>query len=176
MTPAAAVLIAPDAVSAPDTITVRMGDLAVVRGPDRLRTVGLGSCVAIVIFAPAQQLVALAHCMLPTCEDAATATDGAARFTDAAVPALITALEAEGGTAPYSAALVGGASMFPGVPSDFVRDIAAGNVRGARAALDAAAIPVRLEDVGGTVGRSIVVDPVGQRVLVHTIRGGDRWL
>ncbi len=66
--------------------------------------------------------------------------------------------------------------MFPGVSTGFVRDIAGSNLERARAALAAAAVPVRVEDVGGSEGRSVLVDPATQRVRVHTMRGGDRWL
>lgn len=150
-----------------------MGASDVARGAQQLRTVGLGSCLAVTIFAPRQQLAALAHCMLPTRE----APDGeVAKYVDTAVPSLIAALKMAGGTQPLSAVLVGGASMFPGVSHEFMRDIAGRNVEVALQALDAAGVPVRAQDVGGHVGRSIQVDPVAQRVLVSTIRGGSRWL
>lgn len=152
---------------------VRMGGGAVACAGERLETQGLGSCVAVVILAPRQRLAALAHCMLPERE----ALDGpATKFVASAIPALRALLEDAGGTAPFSAALVGGACMFPGVPTEFMRDIAGRNVAIARAALADAAIPIRMEDVGGHVGRSVVVDPASQRVMVRTIRGGDRWL
>ncbi len=144
----------------------RASDLALVQ------TLGLGSCVAIVLFAPLQRTVALAHCMLPQRID----DEGpASKFAGSAVAALC-ALMAEVGAAPRAAALVGGASMFPGVPTAFMREIAGNNLRAARESLAAASIPVRVEDVGGHVGRSVIVDPVTQRIMVRTIRDGDRWL
>jgi len=154
-------------------VTVPMGRSAVASSPEQLRTMGLGSCVAIIIFAPAQRLAALAHCMLPS-------PDGrggdAAKYVDTAVPALLDALHGAGAGAPFTAVLVGGASMFPGLDTSFVRDIAGDNLRSARAALQAASVPVRAEDVGGHVGRSVRVDPRFQRVTVHTIASGDRCL
>ena len=156
-----------------DVITVVMGRAGVAHEGTLLRTVGLGSRVAVIIFAPQQRLVGLAHCMLP---DREAADDPPTRFVDTAVPALIDELHSAGGAAPYAAALVGGACMFPGVSTGFVRDIAGSNLERARAALAAAAVPVRVEDVGGSEGRSVIVDPATQRVMVHTMRGGDRWL
>jgi chemotaxis protein CheD len=154
-------------------ITVGIGRMGFACDRELLQTLGLGSCLAIVLFAPQQGAVALAHCMLP--ERAGDDGEPASKFADSAVAALHT-LMSDAGAPPRAAALVGGASMFPGVPTEFVREIAGNNIRAARASLAAASIPVRVEDVGGHVGRSVLVDPVTQRIMVRTIRDGDRWL
>ncbi len=159
--------------AASDGVVVRMGDLDVARGERTLSTVGLGSCLAIIIFAPAQQLAVLAHCMLPARDEG----DGpASKYADSAVPALLALLGEHGGASPFAAVLVGGASMFPGIVSGGMADIAAQNVTAARAGLAVAGIPIRTEDVGGQMGRSLVVQPARQRIVVHTIRGGQRCL
>ena len=173
MTTLAAPRRAPDLHDTVRTITVPMGRMAIARHSEQLSTVGLGSCVAIILFAPRQQLAALAHCMLPARE----ADDLAdAKYANTAVPALLQLLLGEGAAAPFAAAIVGGASMFPGVASTFVGDIAGSTIRAARDALADASIPVRVEDVGGNAGRSVLVVPAGQRVMVRTIRDGERWL
>ena len=164
---------APDGSIAVGTFSVAMGQMAVAGGGAMLRAVGLGSCVAIVLLAPQQRLAAMAHCMLPHRESDDAVSP---KFVACAVPALQALLADTGATVPLAAVLVGGASMFPGVPADIVRDIAGNNVAAARSALAVAGIPIRVEDVGGHVGRSVLVDPVTQRVMVRTMRGGDRWL
>ena len=166
-------LLTRDRIDQPRIVAVAMGRMGVARAGEMLTTVGLGSCVAIILFAPVQRLAALAHCMLPARE----ADDSAlAKFVDSAVPALVASLRKEGARESFDAALVGGASMFPGVLANFVSDIAGSNIRAARATLAAASISVRVEDVGGIVGRSVTVDPAAQRVMVRTIRDGERWL
>jgi len=159
--------------SPPVVHSVAMGQSGIAHRGELLRTAGLGSCVAIVIIAPAQRLAVLAHCILPTRDDP---SQPAARYIDTAVPALLALLRDAGACAPLAAVLVGGASMFPGLDGQSSRDIAGDNIRAARQALANAAIPLRSEALGGTVGRSVVVDPTTQRVLVHTIRSGDRYL
>ncbi len=173
MTPVTARTAPRDTAIAPTVIMVPMGRGAVASAHEQLRTVGLGSCIAIILLAPSAQMAALAHCMLPSRDDA---YDAPCKYADAAVPALLEQLISAGAVAPFSATLVGGASMFPGVPTAFTRDIPGQNIAAARAALAAAAIPVRHEDVGGNDGRSVLVDPVSQRVMVRSLRGGDRWL
>ena len=164
---------APDVRSDTPPVVVAMGRMGLAKDTEQLKAIGLGSCVAIVVLAPTQRLAALAHCMLP----AGDASDNAPeKFAESAVASLLSLLNAAGATAPFAAALVGGASMFPGVASAFVRDIAGGNVVAARNALAVASIPVRAEDVGGSIGRSVLVDAATQRVMVRTIRDGERWL
>ncbi len=173
MTTLSAPRIAPDGTPAiREMITVGIGRMGLATELEMLQTLGLGSCVAIILFAPQQRTVGLAHCMLPERVD----DEGpASKFADSAV-AELSELMGDAGAAPRAAALVGGASMFPGVPAEFMREIAGNNVRAARAALAAASIPIRVEDVGGHIGRSVLVDPGTQRIMVRTIRDGDRWL
>lgn len=158
---------------APRIITVPMGQSAIADGTARLRTVGLGSCLAVVIFAPRHETAALAHCMLP---DGGDETEPLAKYVATAIPHLLEVLREAGADAPFSATLIGGASMFPGLADGFVRDIAGRNVETARKVLTDSAVKIRAEDVGGHVGRSVLIDPSTQRVIVHTIRGGDRCL
>jgi chemotaxis protein CheD len=155
-----------------DPIFVGMGQLGVAGGGAVLRTVGLGSCVALIILAPAQKLAAMAHCMLP--ESADEHVPG--KYVNSAVPELLSALAERGATAPYSAILVGGASMFANHPHQTLRDIAGSNLDAARAALLDVSIPIRAEATGGNVGRSVLVDSAQQRVCVQTIRSDDQWL
>jgi chemotaxis protein CheD len=164
---------APELAESVRTITVRMGQMAVARDTELLHSVGLGSCVAIVVFAPAVRVAAMAHCMLPT---RGAHEPAVAKFADSAVPALLQLLRKEHAHAPFAAALIGGASMFPTLGSSFLGDIAGGTIRAARTALAGASIPIRVEDVGGSAGRSVLVDPASQRVMVRTIRDGERWL
>jgi chemotaxis protein CheD len=173
VTTLAAPCSAPDASAEARPIVVAMGRMGLAREHEQLRTIGLGSCIAVVVLAPTQRLAALAHCMLPAGE---TGNESPEKFVDSAVPSLLSLLHTAGATAPFAAALVGGASMFPGVTTAFVRDIAGANIAAARDALAVASIPVRGEDVGGCVGRSVLVDAATQRVMVRTIRDGERWL
>lgn len=166
-------------------MTVPMGESRVSTAGVPLRTIGLGSCLAIVIFASATRLAGLAHCMLPMADDAvprdAVPEAGSplhhrARYVQTAIPELLRQLRDAGAVAPFTATLVGGACLFPSLAAGAVGDIAGANVTMARSLLAEMAVPVRAEDVGGHVGRSIVADPRTQRVLVHTIRHGDRYL
>jgi chemotaxis receptor (MCP) glutamine deamidase CheD len=66
--------------------------------------------------------------------------------------------------------------MFPDLADGPQDDIGRANIAAARAVLTNSAVPVRSEDVGGHIARSITVHPATQRVLVQTIRHGARCL
>ncbi|HML25802.1 MAG TPA: chemotaxis protein CheD, partial [Methanomethylovorans sp.] len=51
-------------------IVVGMADYAVTRSPEKLTTLGLGSCVGIALYDPVTKIGGLLHIMLPTIENA----------------------------------------------------------------------------------------------------------
>jgi chemotaxis protein CheD len=161
--------------TAPVERHVAVADAAVARGDVRLVTMGLGSCVAIALHAPADGAGALAHAMLP---DTARPDDALhpARFAATAVSHLARALRASGASGPFEARLVGGASMFEEMLPAGVRSLGARNVEAARVACRAEGIPVVAEDVGGRYGRSCWFDVADGRLLVRTVSHGERTL
>jgi chemotaxis protein CheD len=101
--------------------------------------------------------------MLPAAPpDGPGATPG--KFGDHAVPALLDAMARKGSRRTgLEAVLVGGARMFS-IGSSM--DIGARNEAAARAALDAARIPVRAAETSGSIGRTIRVHPLDGTVTV----------
>jgi len=71
----------------PQTV-VRMGELSVSSTPGHVLTsIGLGSCIGLVLLEPARPLAGLAHIVLPTSNGRPDPAGG--RFADQAVPALL---------------------------------------------------------------------------------------
>jgi chemotaxis protein CheD len=132
--------------------SIGMGKMAVSRNPDEeLFAIGLGSCVGLAILDRRARVAGLAHIVLPSGTD-----DEAdpAKFADRAVPELILRMRLAGATPRrLEAVLVGGARMFDGGELD----IGARNVEAVREALQAVAVQVRAEAIGGSAGRSIRV-------------------
>ena len=93
-------------------IIVRVADLkAGVRG-DVLVTVGLGSCVAILLYDSAAEVGGLAHVLLPS-PALTRSVDNPAKFPQTAVPRLLEEMAARGANPRrVTARLAGGASMF----------------------------------------------------------------
>jgi chemotaxis protein CheD len=163
-------------VSVAADIIVRMGEWAVSADPgDTLVTIGLGSCIALVLVDRVRRVAGLAHVMLPhprpgQADDLPASRRG--RFADLAVPTLLEAvLDAGARRIGMEAALVGGAHMF-GFGSAQL-DVGARNEAVVREALAAARLPVRAAATGGDTGRTVRVRVGAGDVLVRAAQGAD---
>jgi len=154
-------------------IAVGLGEVAVTRAgsAEHLVAHGLGSCIALCLFDPVSKVAGLAHVVLPG-SDPSDRPNG--RFAGSALPALLDALTAIGGTADprrYQARLAGGAHVLAIGGSRSPR-IGAMNAEAVKAALTAAAVPLVAEDIGGGLGRTVWFDPSdGGLIRVRTVGG-----
>jgi chemotaxis protein CheD len=159
----------------PRPIYVKVAHHAVGKPGDLLVTLGLGSCVAILLHDRQARVGALAHVLLP---EPALARDrhNSAKFAATAVPMLMDELGTLGARATrLEARLVGGASMFATLMVPGSLNMGERNIRAAREALRKAGIPILGEAVGGDFGRSVrfnvaegstVVSSVGRQDVV----------
>ena len=154
---------------------VRMGELAAsaIDG-DVLVSLGLGSCIGLVLLDRRKGVAGLAHIVLP-------AADGHGKdlnplkFADKAVPELLRQVVALGARKPtLEAIVVGGASMFAGASSTL--EVGARNATAVKAALAAERIRAVAEDTGGTKGRTVRVDPITGVVTVRKAGSKDEQL
>jgi len=135
---------------------VRMGELTASRTPGHvLASIGLGSCIGLVLVESTRRAAGLAHIVLPESRGEAQVAVG--KFADSAVPALLSKMAAIGARrATLRAVLVGGAQMFAlGDRSSL--DIGRRNEQAARAALEAAGLQVHAAATGGSQGRTVRV-------------------
>jgi chemotaxis protein CheD len=158
---------------------VRMGEWAVSADPDEsLVTIGLGSCIGLVLVDRVRQVAGLAHVMLPQARPGQAADlprEARGKFGDLAVDALLDAvLEAGARRMGLEAALVGGAHMFNFGAAQL--DVGARNETAVREGLAAARLPVKAVATGGNKGRTVRVHVGDGRVLVRAAQGGDEVL
>lgn len=150
-------------------ILVRVADLRSARGDAVLATVGLGSCVAILLHDAESVVGGLAHILLPS-RSLGRSDDHAGRFPQTAVPVLVEEMLALGADRRRLVArLVGGASMFSNlVPAGSIQ-MGDRNVIAVREVLNQMAIPIVAEAVGGTQGRSVWFRVSEGRVTVRVV-------
>lgn len=153
---------------------VGVAQLAAAAGDVTLATLGLGSCVAIVLHDREAGVGALAHVLLPGPEFSRD-RDTPGKFPCTAVERMLEEMHALGGRRPR-ARLVGGASMFSALLGAGGVNIGERNVIAARAVLARRRIPVDAEDVGGEHGRSVFLRVRDGLVCVRSLRAGDRPL
>jgi chemotaxis protein CheD len=158
-----------------EVIRVKVADFAVARGDAIIGTLGLGSCVAIVLHDAAAGVGGLAHVLLPNPEMSRD-TRNRAKFPASAVPLLLEEMRGLGAHGPFAATLVGGASMFGSLlPSGGV-NMGDRNVAASRQALVAAEIAIVAQDTGGGYGRSVFLHVRDGHVVVRSIQHGERRL
>lgn len=148
---------------------VRVAEWAAATGDGVLVSLGLGSCVAIMVHDPGIGAGAMAHVLLPS-KSLARDASNPAKFPETAVPLLIHKLHALGADPRrFVAKLAGGASMFSQLMTPGFLQMGERNVVAARNALRAAAIPLVCEAVGGELGRSLRFYVTDGRVEIRSV-------
>lgn len=149
--------------------SVRLGEWAVRRGTGRLASLGVGSCVVIILFDPVTRVGGMVHTMLPS-TSLSRDRSNPARFADSATGFLVQRMEGEGAAVRnLTARLVGGATMFANLLPRGTVSIGERNVIASRKQLQEIGIPVVGERVGGQRGRSVMLDVASGDVTVRTV-------
>ncbi|EHQ36669.1 chemotaxis protein CheD [Methanoplanus limicola] len=120
-----------------------------------MTSIGLGSCVALILHDRKWKKGAVAHVMLP---ESNGKMERPGKFADTAVTVLYEELISGGSNKrDIVAKIAGGSSMFKHFKGNL--DIGSRNVAAIKSALEKYHIPLVEEDTGGTVGRSIIYYP-----------------
>jgi chemotaxis protein CheD len=154
---------------------VKVADFAVGKGGGVISTIGLGSCVAIAIYDKQARVGGMAHVLLPS-EGLSRDKDNRAKFPGTAVPLLIEEMRKLGARGPFTAKIAGGSSMFGALLPSGGINMGERNVLSSRQALSEAGIPLAAQDVGGDYGRSVYFHLDDGRMLVRSLKSGDRAL
>jgi chemotaxis protein CheD len=152
-------------------IRVKVADYAVA-SEGVIATIGLGSCVAIVLYDPIARIGGLAHILLP---DVSMSRDRSnpAKFPSTIVPILIDEMRRLGASRNrIRAKIVGGASMFGNLIPNGAMNIGERNVLAVRDVLGTAKIPIVAADTGSDHGRSVYLSVDDGRVEVRSLRKG----
>jgi chemotaxis protein CheD len=157
-------------------LVVRVADLRIGVADDVLITVGLGSCVAIVLYDAEARVGGLAHILLPS--PALSRMNGnPAKFPQSAVPRLIELMIADGARrGRITGRLAGGASMFASLAPPGTIQMGERNLVAARQALNAHGVPLVGEAVGGDFGRTVRLLVGDGRMEVRTVAHGVQHL
>lgn len=158
-------------------VRVKVADYAVRRGEQVIATIGLGSCVAIVLYDRDTQIGGLAHILLPSIAMSREPSNPA-KFPETIVPLMLLEMRALGASdaARISAKIVGGASMFSALIGGTGINVGERNIAATREVLAGAGIPLIAEDTGLDYGRSVYFHLSDGRVEVRSLKKGDRVL
>jgi len=139
---------------------------------DVLLTVGLGSCVAVMLHDAEAKIGGMAHILLPS--PALSRRDqNPGKFPQTAIPLLLQEMVGRGAKpARISARIAGGASMFTNLQPAGTIQMGERNLVAVRAALTHHSIPLVGSQVGGDFGRTVRLFVDDGRVEVSTVRMG----
>ena len=120
-----------------------------------MMTIGLGSCIGLIMWDPNLRVGAMVHIMLP---ESSGRKDRPGKYADTAVPLLVNELTALGcKNRSITAKMTGGACMFEYFGTNL--NIGERNAEKVRMMLKEYHIPLASEDTGGKVGRSVTFLP-----------------
>jgi len=158
------------------TVVIGIGELDVVKPPDQITTLGLGSCCGVVMYDKLTKVGGMIHVMLPTVSSAAGGTLNKGKFADSGIMLLLEAMLKNGARrSGLTAKLAGGASMFAaGAAQSDLLKVGERNVAVCKDMLRKLNIPLLSSDVLGSHGRTIIFDPATGILHIKTVGKGER--
>jgi chemotaxis protein CheD len=158
------------------TVLIGIGELGASKTPgDLVKTMALGSCVAVVFLVPKTRCVGMVHVALPDSGiDAAKKLVKPGHFADSGVPALFEEICRVGGKVAIGDVYIkitGGANVL-GASSTF--DIGRRNVLAVKKALWTMGTGPMAEDVGGHSSRTVTVSLDAGTVTISS-PGKENW-
>lgn len=150
-------------------IKVGMADLNICHSPNSLTTLGLGSCVGIVLYDPVAKIAGLAHIMLPDSTKIRN-NENVAKFADTGIDTLINHLMGAGAKKNrLLAKIAGGAQMFAFSSSNDMLRIGDRNVEATKEKLNSLNISILAEDTGKNYGRTIEFYPETNELYIKSV-------
>jgi chemotaxis protein CheD len=154
-----------------EVINVGIADYGICRVPNQIMTVGLGSCIGVVLYSLFDDVCGMAHIMLPSEPHSRAGikqTKRPARYADTGLANLIQELENLGVRREnLKAKLCGGASMDAAHNASMSPPMGERNLSAVRETLKKQGIEIVSEDVGGNKSRTIVFDSSSKELSVR---------
>ena len=150
-------------------IKVGMADMNLCSAPDAITTLGLGSCVGIVLYDAAKKLCGMVHVMLPDSTQIRN-NQNLAKFADTGIEALLGELLKMGANRRcITAKIAGGAQMFAFSTNNDMLRVGERNVEATKRKLAQLGIPILAEDTGLTYGRTIEFYPENGNLIIKAV-------
>ena len=157
-----------------EQIKVGMADYKSGKSPDRLITLGLGSCVGITFYDKNLKIGAMAHIMLPKNTKPEIKS---LKFADVAIEEMLTEILGKGGKrSQLEVKIAGGAQMFAFSSSDEKKSVGYRNVEAVKELLIEHNLKLKKDETGGNIGRTIELDLTTGMLKIKTIGHGEKFI
>lgn len=152
-----------------EMIKVGMADLKVVKAPDNLTTIGLGSCIGIALWDPTTKVTGLAHIMLPDSTQIRN-NSNIAKFADTGIQKLLDdMIKAGANRSRLVAKIAGGAKMFNISGSSSTINVGDRNAEASRKKIKELGIRLVSEDCGANYGRTVEIYSENGNYLIKAV-------
>lgn len=152
-----------------ELIRVKMADYRLCSPPDKVMTLGLGSCMGVAIYTDQPRWCGLAHIMLPDSQKISF-NENRMKFADTCLMDMYQELRLHvGSKAHFFAKIAGGARMFSYDVDNELLNIGEQNYEAVHQFLMEQGIPIMAEDVGKDFSRTIVFDPIKETMHITAI-------
>ena len=153
-----------------EILKVGMADMKMCEPPKGLTTLGLGSCVGVVIYDVKTKVSGMIHVMLPDSTKIRNNTNRN-KFADTGIQDMYDSLIKAGASKEHMVAkIAGGAQMFAyGAARGDIMKVGEKNVEAVKLMLDKLKIEIVAEDTGLNYGRTIIFDPDDGRLIIRPV-------
>lgn len=152
-----------------EMVRVGMADLNICTAPNAITTLGLGSCVGIILYDPAKKIAGMAHIMLPDSTKVKMNVNKA-KFADTGIDLLLERLQEAGANRrSLLAKIAGGAQMFAFRSNNDMLRIGERNVEATKEKLKQLGINIIAEDTGCNYGRTIEFYPETSELIIKAV-------
>lgn len=159
-----------------ERIKVGMADFNICKKPDSIITLGLGSCVGVVLYDKTTGIAGMLHAMLPDSTKIRN-NSNRAKFADTGLEDLLEMMEKQGvKRANLVAKIAGGAQMFKFSANTEIAGIGTRNVEAAKEKLKTYGIRIVAEDTGLDYGRTIEFYPENGQLEIRAVGKGITYI
>lgn len=160
-----------------EMIKVGMADMKTCKSPDCLTTIGLGSCVGIVLYDTRTHISGMVHVMLPD-STKIKHNENRAKFADTGINDLLQELLKMGADrSKIVAKIAGGAQMFSfGDKVSELMQVGERNVIATKEILGKLRIEIIAEDTGLNYGRTIEFDSVTGMLKIKAVGQVEKYI
>ncbi len=149
------------------SIKVGIADMKLVSPPEKITTIGLGSCVGVALYDKYTKKAGLLHVMLPD-STRIRQNQNKYKFADTGVELLVQEVMASGAMKMNLRAKIAGGARIFNFSANELGSIGDQNTAAVKAKLKELGIKIVSEDCGGTAGRTITFNPENFELTVVT--------
>ena len=152
-----------------EMIRVGMADMKTCTAPDSLTTLGLGSCVGIVLYDINKKVAGMVHIMLPD-STKIMHNENKFKFADTGIQETLNHMIRRGAVkTQIKAKIAGGAQMFSFQSNNELLRVGDRNVEATKYILKNLGIPIVAEDTGESYGRTIEFYPETSELYIKSV-------